>query len=95
MNQEERNSNNTGYQRFRSTLHMGMGVFYVCVGVLIIYVKYFGTMALPETFAYVLGSMMIFYGLFRLWRGFVDLRDMPKRDMKREFPSLNDENDKV
>lgn len=91
MNYEERSNSNSGYQRFRATLHMGMGVFYVCIGILIIYVKYFGSMALPEVFAYVLGSMMILYGLFRVWRGFADMREIPKRDMRREFPSLNDD----
>jgi sulfite exporter TauE/SafE len=94
MNYEERNSNNSGYQRFRSTLHIGMGIFYICMGLLIIYVKYFGAMALPDTFAYILGGLMIAYGIFRIWRGYMDMKHIPKRDLRREFPSLNLDDDK-
>jgi hypothetical protein len=31
-------------------------------------------MALPTTLAYVLASLMIVYGIFRLWRGIVALK---------------------
>lgn len=83
-----------GYQQFRASLHLGMGIFYVVVGLLILYVKHFGAMELPTTFAYALGALMIVYGVFRIWRGVVDFRNMPKRNMSRDFPSLkkNEEN---
>jgi uncharacterized membrane protein HdeD (DUF308 family) len=77
-----------GYQQFRASLHLGMGIFYVIVGLLILYVKHFGAMELPTIFAYLLGALMIVYGIFRIWRGVVDFRNMPKRNMNRDFPGL-------
>ena len=71
MSYEERNK---GLQRFQSVMHLGMGVFYVIVGALIIFVKSFGTMELPSALAYTLGGLMIAYGIFRVWRGIVALK---------------------
>ena len=76
---EERNMRNRNYMRFRSTLHIGMGMFYIVVGTLILYVKYFGAMELPTGVAYALGSLMLLYGIFRLWRGLTDMRNNRRR----------------
>jgi uncharacterized membrane protein HdeD (DUF308 family) len=51
-----------------------MGVLYICIGILILYMKHFGTMELPSTFAYVLGGLMVVYGVFRLYNGITALR---------------------
>jgi hypothetical protein len=88
MNYEERNESNKGYQRFRATMHIGMGVFYIVIGLSVIYIKYFGAMELPSGFAYVLGSLMLLYGIFRVWRGIADMKQMKRRDINRDFPSL-------
>lgn len=88
MSYEERNGSNKGYQRFKGTMHIAMGIFYLVIGLLVIYVKYFGAMELPDGFAYVLGGLMLAYGLFRIWRGFADLKAMSRRDINRDFPSL-------
>lgn len=93
MSYEERNQTNKGYERFRSTMHIAMGVFYIIIGLFVIYIKYFGQMELPDTFAYILGGLMLAYGLFRIWRGFTDMKQMSRRNMRRDFPSLdNDKN---
>lgn len=76
---EERNERTNGMLRFQGTMHIGMGIFYVIIGILVLYVKYFGTMELPTGLAYFLGTMMILYGLFRLWRGFVFLKQRKQR----------------
>jgi len=65
----EENRRSHGTQRIQAMMHIGMGVFYIIVGVLVIYVKYFGTMGLPTGVAYVLGTLMLAYGIFRIWRG--------------------------
>jgi uncharacterized membrane protein HdeD (DUF308 family) len=78
MNYEERNKGR-GLERFQATMHLGMGIFYILIGLLIVYVKYFGSMELPTTLAYVLGSLMIIYGIFRLWRGIVALKQKNSR----------------
>lgn len=74
MNQEERNLGSTASRRFRSTLNLVMGTIYLLLGGVVIYMKYFGTMELGTGMAYGLGGLMIVYGLFRLWRGFQDIK---------------------
>jgi predicted phage tail protein len=66
-----------------------MGAFYIVVGALVLYIKHFGAMELPSALAYGLGTLMVVYGIFRIWRGVIDMRQLPKRDMNRDFPSLS------
>jgi len=68
-NFEERKERDSAYLRFRGSLHIGMGIMYVLIGSLVLYIKHFGAMDLPAELAYVLGSMMLLYGFFRIWRG--------------------------
>ena len=70
MSYEDRNAENRTYNSFRTSLDLGMGVIYLIIGGIILYVKYFGTMELSSSYAYILGGLMIVYGLFRIYRGF-------------------------
>lgn len=74
MNIEERNENSAAYSSFRTTMHIGMGVFYLVISFLLFYLNTFGAMELPTGMAYTLGALMLVYGLFRIWRGIMDLR---------------------
>ena len=78
MSFEERMEENKSYKSFRTSLDLGMGIFYILIGAFVIYAKYFGTMELPGTYAYILGSLMILYGIFRVYRGLAVV--MRKRD---------------
>jgi len=71
MNYQERNEGSKGYRNFRSSLDLGMGVFYIIIGLILLYVKYFGSMELSTTYAYILGTLMLVYGIFRLYRGII------------------------
>lgn len=62
------------FDTMQTTLHLGMGCVYVIIGLLVIYVKYFGTMELSAGLAYALGGLMLAYGIFRLWRGVIGLK---------------------
>jgi len=64
-NQERRRSQSY----FRTSMDIGMGIFYAVIGSLIIYARSFGTMTIQPVIAYVLGGMMVIGGLFRLYRG--------------------------
>jgi uncharacterized membrane protein HdeD (DUF308 family) len=80
LNLDERNERNTSFNRFRAIMHLAMGVFYLLIGIVIVYMKYFGTIKLdPPALAYAIGSLVIVYGLFRLWRGFTDLKTGRRR----------------
>lgn len=72
--------NNKGYRNFRNSLDLGMGVFYVIIGVLILYVKYFGTLELSQGTAYALGGLVVLYGLFRIYRGISNFRKIKQED---------------
>jgi intracellular septation protein A len=60
--------------RFRSMMHIVMGIIYLFFGVVVIYMRYFGTIQLSTTIAYVLGGLLFVYGGFRVWRGAMQLR---------------------
>ena len=85
MSSEERSGKI--YSHFRTSLDLGMGVLYVVIAGMIITLKYFGTMALDANFAYILGGMMLLYGLFRIYRGIMGMRSK-NRNRREDFPDL-------
>ncbi|RYE23506.1 MAG: hypothetical protein EOP51_10255 [Sphingobacteriales bacterium] len=82
-NFEERNRNNDSIIRFRAIMHLGMGSVYIVLGIIVFYIKAFGTMELSPVFAYILAGFMVAYGAFRIWRGIADFKLMPKNDRRR------------
>jgi len=71
MNLDERTEQNNSFSTFRTSLDVGMGVVYVVLGIVVFSMRYFGTIELPAASAYVLGSVMVLYGAFRIYRGIV------------------------
>lgn len=59
----------------RAWLHIGMGIVYLLFGILVVYVKYFGSIELSATTAYAMGALLSLYGIFRLYRGITDVRN--------------------
>lgn len=84
MSYEERQQSSNGtYNRFQSTLNIGMGLVYLIIGITIVYMKYYGAVPLGPGLAYALGGLMIVYGVFRLWRGFMDIRRMKSNRVRK------------
>ncbi len=79
MSFEDRLESSKSYKNFRTGLDLGMGVLYVVIGIFVIYAKYFGIAELPDTWAYVLASLMVLYGIFRIYRGLVVVMRKEKR----------------
>jgi hypothetical protein len=69
MSYEENYERRRSRSYFRTSMDIGMGIFYTVIGALIIFYKSFGTMTIPPVIAYLLGGMMVIGGLFRLYRG--------------------------
>lgn len=69
MSYEENYARKRSQSYFRTSMDIGMGIFYTVIGCLLIYFKSFGNMAVPTIIAYVLGGMMAIGGVFRLYRG--------------------------
>ncbi len=63
-----------GSVRFRVALHFGMGLLYLILAVVVIRVRHFGQIELQPAAAYGLGALLIVYGLFRMWRGWADVK---------------------
>jgi len=66
-------------EKIQIPLHLGMGFLYIVIGLMVLYIKYFGSMALSSSIAYFLGSMLLLYGCFRIWRGITMMRQQTKR----------------
>jgi uncharacterized membrane protein HdeD (DUF308 family) len=71
---EENSRSRKAYTQMRAGMHIGMGILYIIIGILLLYVKYFGAIELSPVLAYSLGTLMFCYGIFRIWRGFKDMR---------------------
>ncbi len=74
MNPDERRINNRGRNSFRGAIHIGIGLLYIAVGCVVGYYKSFGTIVLSNGVAYAITSLMVLYGGFRIYRGWMDMR---------------------
>lgn len=60
--------------KWRAWMHIAMGIVYILFGVLIFYVKRFGSIDLGEPAVYGMSILLSLYGVFRIYRGVADLR---------------------
>jgi len=89
MNHDERNEQSGPYRHFRSSLDLGMGVFYIAIGIAVWTLRFFGNIELSATYSYIFGGAMVLYGLFRLYRGVQGLRMKKRRNAQRGFQDIN------
>lgn len=73
MNLDERMTESKTYKSFRTSLDMAMGTIYIIVGVVLFAIRHFGTVELSASMAYILGTVMLLYGAFRIYRGIIVL----------------------
>ncbi|HQE11584.1 MAG TPA: hypothetical protein PLQ78_02430 [Flavipsychrobacter sp.] len=76
---QENTPRRSNMEKMQIPLHFGMGVVYLVIGFMVLYIKYFGTMALSSGIAYALGSLLLLYGAFRIWRGITMMRQQRRR----------------
>lgn len=76
MGSEGPNSNNDRWLRLRAMQHIGMGIVYIIIAALLFWIKTFGSIELSRGTAYALGSLLLIYGVFRIWRGAKDLKQL-------------------
>jgi len=89
MSYDERNESGQGFMRFRSTLHIGMGILYLVFGSAVIWLQKFGNLALPGIMAYAVGGLMLLYGGFRIWRGLRDARERKLDSIRRDLDNID------
>ncbi|MCC6185927.1 MAG: hypothetical protein IT256_02110 [Chitinophagaceae bacterium] len=73
-NYNERNTDTP--PKWRAWLHIAMGVAYLFFAALIYSAKSFGSIELSQMAVYGLSGLLCFYGLFRIWRGAMDLKQI-------------------
>ncbi len=73
MSYEENDQRKRSGRGFRTTLDLGMGLFYVVIGLMVVIFKSFFEFKIPAVLAYVLGVMMIVGGGFRFYKGLKDI----------------------
>jgi hypothetical protein len=73
MNPDERRIHNKG-NGFRGAAHIGIGLLYIAVGCMVGYYKTFGAIVLSNAVAYSITALMVLYGVFRIYRGWMDMR---------------------
>lgn len=56
---------------------MAMGLFYFFVAYWVIHLEEIGQINVGTTFSYVAAGLMAVYGLFRIYRGYVILKNGP------------------
>lgn len=73
MSEYENRSTDTP-PKWRAWLHIGMGIAYLLVAVMVFNFKKFGNIDLSGYVVYGMGTLLSLYGIFRIWRGSADLR---------------------
>lgn len=70
---EELSERDKGFIRMRSWMDYGMGVMWAAMGIFLIFIKQFNTgleARFDDLTMKVFGGVCIFYGLFRIYRGY-------------------------
>ena len=80
MSYGESNERKQSRQSFRTVMDLGMGIFYVAIGTILIIARKIGLVDVPWLAAYPLGFMMAVGGAFRFYRGFMAVLPGRKRD---------------
>jgi hypothetical protein len=75
-NPNSRASENGKFMRVRSIMHIVVGILYLILGIAAFLFQSFGKFDLGPAAAYGMGSLLVIYGAFRIWRGFTSLRQV-------------------
>jgi hypothetical protein len=73
MNLNERNNSNKAYGQFRSSLDMAMGLLYIVISGYAMKMNFI-IEEYGKTSVWVIASLFIFYGVFRIIRGLLFFR---------------------
>lgn len=62
--------------RFRAGLNVAMGILYIILGGAVVVLRRFGMIELDAIISYALGGLFVLYGVFRIWRGLADFKEL-------------------
>lgn len=67
----DRDKRRNSMDRVRGITGMVMGLVYFCVAALVIYAQKVDMIRIGDTFSYVVAALMVAYGAFRIYRGWM------------------------
>jgi hypothetical protein len=73
MDVNERNTTNNAYEQFRSSIDMAMGIMYIVISAYATKMNFI-IAAYGKTTVWVIASLFIAYGIFRIIRGVLSFR---------------------
>jgi len=79
MSYEDSNERKRSRSGFRTTLDIGMGIFYTAIGGMILIFKSFADVKIPPVIAYILGGIMVVGGCSRFYNGLKAVLQNKKR----------------
>jgi hypothetical protein len=53
---------------------MGMGIIYIVIACCVVYFEKIGQIDVGQTFSYIVAGLMAGYGIFRIYRGFKQMK---------------------
>lgn len=68
------NRKRQSFNKIRGTMGMAMGVIYLLIAVCVIYFEKVGQIDIGEVFSYLVGGLMAGYGIFRIYRGYKQMK---------------------
>ena len=71
---------NKGYAQIKAVRHIAMGIILWVFAAVMFKEKAFGAFDLSAGLAYSLGSVLVLYGAFRIWRGIADIRMLKQEE---------------
>jgi uncharacterized membrane protein YidH (DUF202 family) len=74
MNVEQSNKRKKSFNNVRGMMGISMGIVYLIVAVMVVYLERTGYISIGTTFSYIVGVLMAAYGIFRMYRGWMQMQ---------------------
>ncbi len=71
MNYKQGESRKKSFHTMRGIMGITMGLVYLLIAAMIIYMQKMKQIDIGDTFSYIAGGLMAAYGLFRIYRGWM------------------------
>lgn len=70
----DNNRQRKSFDNIRGIMGMSMGVIYVIISFAVVYMQKAKQINIGDTLSYIIAALMAAYGIFRIYRGFKQMR---------------------
>lgn len=71
---DQNNNRRKSFNRVRGIMGLSMGIIYLIIAVGVVYFEQKGQINIGKTLSYMIGGLMFFYGIFRIYRGYKQIK---------------------